>query len=359
MRFLLLCGFMFLLVEAPLHSQILITKNQMPIPDSVYNYTRAFPTGISYADTGPDFIWDYSDLNNLSATTLTMDAPSHTPLVYQLVFNNPIFANNNSTHAQPGIEINLPASFGFSLTDVFNFYKNSNTAFTLVGIGATINGIQTPIPYQIKDKIYQFPLEYGDIDTSTFLFDISIPSIGGWKQGGTRINAVDGWGTILLPGNQSYEVLRVKTSLTLRDTIRFESGGITLPVTRKQFEYKFLTLGSEFPVLQINTQLLFLSSGPQIVQSVIYKEAPPSTASINDEEDNGLIVFPNPVDDVLHIQCSDHCIGYAIFDLQGKIWSNGAVQADISIKHLSTGIYILRLFLDNGRTMSKKFIRNE
>ncbi|MCZ2443781.1 MAG: hypothetical protein LC101_08425 [Flavobacteriales bacterium] len=258
MRFLLLCGFMFLLVEAPLHSQILITKNQMPIPDSVYNYTRAFPTGISYADTGPDFIWDYSDLNNLSATTLTMDAPSHTPLVYQLVFNNPIFANNNSTHAQPGIEINLPASFGFSLTDVFNFYKNSNTAFTLVGIGATINGIQTPIPYQIKDKIYQFPLEYGDIDTSTFLFDISIPSIGGWKQGGTRINAVDGWGTILLPGNQSYEVLRVKTSLTLRDTIRL----------RKRNENNLninFTLGSVSGGRLIHSY--YFSARPQIVQS--------------------------------------------------------------------------------------------
>lgn len=346
--------FHFLFVS--LSAQIVITKNQMPVPDSLYAYNRAFPNNINYSNAGPNYIWDYSQLSELSSVMLSMADPIHTPFVYQVIFNNPLLPNNNSTHAEEGVEINLPSSFGFSLTDVYNFYKNSNSSFTLTGIGATINGIQTPIPYQIKDQVYSFPLEYGDIDTSSFLFAIEIPTIGYWKQYGTRINSVDGWGTLLLPGSQAYEVLRIKTSLTLRDTIHFESSGFTLPVTRKQFEYKFITLQSEFPALQINTQLLFLSTGPQVVQSVLYKKAPVSS-SIYAEDNPLLQVWPNPVSDILYLNMSDDAMQYSLLDINGKELENGHLKEFIDVSQYPAGIYVLKISEKNGSVSTKRIIK--
>lgn len=343
------------------HAQITITKNDMPAIDSLYPYIRCVPINVNFTATGANYTWDYTNLNTLGNQTLSMVNPAITPLVYQLVFNNPLLPNNNSTHAQEGVELNLPASFGFTVTDVYNFYKNSNTSFTQVGFCATINGIQTPIPYQLKDMVYQFPLDFGDQDITEFYFEINIPTVGFWKQKGERTNEVDGWGTLLLPGNQAYEVLRVKTTLHLTDSIRLESAGFTLPVTRKLYEYKFLAKGNKFPVLQINTQPAFLTTGPQIVQSVTYKSPEPevNTVSLPDFS-NAVKVFPNPAQHEIGISGIDwqEVRDFVIIDLNGRIIQQGLPQAPVwNVSHLPAGVYLMVLRDMHGKAFTSRWVK--
>jgi hypothetical protein len=348
-------------ISQSVFAQISITKDDMPATDSLYPYIRCVPINVNFSSTGVNHTWDYTNLNTLGDQTLNMVNPSVTPLVYQLVFNNPFFPNNNSTHAQEGVELNLPASFGFTVTDVYNFFKNSNTSFTQVGFCATINGIQTPIPYQVKDKVYQFPLDFGDQDISDFYFEITIPTVGFWKQKGKRTNEVDGWGTIMLPGNQTYEVLRVKTTLNLTDSIRLESAGFTLPISRKQYEYKFLAKGNKFPVLQINTQPALLTTGPQIIQSVIYKKPDPEINTTSLQGWNTSVnVFPNPAMHEIGINGLDwqQVRYFTITDLKGTVMQQGIPLTPVwNVSQLPAGIYLLLLTDVHGQVYTTRWVK--
>lgn len=333
---------LFLIPLPILSSQISISSSDIPEVDSLYLYQNANFSGVDYNTTGANMIWDYT---GLVPTTTSQDSfvdPASTNFVYQLVFNNFLFPANDATHAQLNALFSIPSGFGFTIDNVTNFYKNSSSSFTLLGIGATINSIPTPIPYTTKDKIYQFPLEYNDYDSSDYYFEIDIPTIGFWKQKGIRVNSVDGWGTLNLPNGETHQVLRVKTKLYLTDSLRIDSLGFTLPVNRIQYEYKFLSHDWKQPVLQINTQPLLLTFGPEIITSVRYKYTPLSS-SVENENNFSFLIFPNPVSNVILLHDFEN-IHYEIYSIDGKIIQHGLITNHvIQTQALNAGNYILKI----------------
>lgn len=77
----------------------------------------------------------------------------------------------------------------------------------------------------------------------------------------------------------------------------------------------------------------------------------------NSSEKFKLIMYPNPVRDILHLS-ENNLSSYEIFNISGqKIYSEKIDKNYINLSKLMEGTYILNLTLKNGKTISQKFIK--
>ena len=137
--------------------------------------------------------------------------------VFSVVFNNFSFNPNRSNLATAGQDFSLGT---VTVTGVYDFFYNSSASYAQTGFGANVNGVPLPIAYSPKDLVYQFPLQMGDVDTSESGYQVDLTSTVGlfFQVNRTRVNEVDGWGTLITPYG-THDVLRIKTTVRERDSV--------------------------------------------------------------------------------------------------------------------------------------------
>ena len=86
-----------------------------------------------------------------------------------------------------------------------------------VGFGANINGLPASVRYDTIETIFNFPLSYGNADSSRAYYLASVPSLGTYGQW-IRAYEVDGWGSLQTPF-QTYDVIRIRTTIKQKDTL--------------------------------------------------------------------------------------------------------------------------------------------
>lgn len=70
-------------------------------------------------------------------------------------------------------------------------------------------------------------------------------------------------------------------------------------------------------------------------------------------------IFPNPTTDVLNIESQTPLSITQVFDLKGReIWTESQTPTRINISSLATGVYFVRVFDENGRFATIKFMKN-
>jgi len=73
---------------------------------------------------------------------------------------------------------------------------------------------------------------------------------------------------------------------------------------------------------------------------------------------NGCSVFPNPVDDILNISCSDNAISrIEIFDNLGRKVYGQTYKEIIDVSSFSKGLYLLKVYDTNGQVSVSKIIK--
>ncbi|MES2381450.1 MAG: T9SS type A sorting domain-containing protein [Bacteroidota bacterium] len=73
---------------------------------------------------------------------------------------------------------------------------------------------------------------------------------------------------------------------------------------------------------------------------------------------NSFNIYPMPVTDVLYIQSAQPVLSYAVYNIAGKLLTEGnETSAGIAVSHLTSGFYFVKLTTAIG-TSSKKFIKN-
>lgn len=239
---LLLCGKAF--------SQITITSADMPTAlDTIRISVKTTLPGFQPDSTGANFNWDFSSLVPDSQRVIKCEKPSNT--AYALYYG---------FLATYGIYNHTPDQFPFSLvgtppTNVYDFYRKqagANGYLAIVGQGLTIGGQAIPAFYQPADRVYKFPMNYGDKDTSVSGFGAPIPNFGYYRKEQTRVNEVDGWGTLTTPYG-TFNTLRVKSTLSIIDSIYLDTLGFGFNIPRQNIiEYKWLANGLDLPVLEID-----------------------------------------------------------------------------------------------------------
>jgi len=330
------------LIVAPfcLSAQITITKNHLPLGGDILAQENATINGtFDEGDTGPNHVWNF-DESNLTLTgniqqTECVDI-STTPFAYQVFFNSPFDSEHNSDFAVGlasigGSTQGLPVT----LEDIYSYYQNSNSRYAIVGVGATVSGI--PIPQQADpvDVVYDYPVAFGDLHTSVSEQVIQIPTLGYRKTNQTRVNEVDGWGTVNYFGT-SYNAIRVKTTINASDSIYVDFLGFGFQFDRPEaVEYKFLVHEWMVPLVQVN-YTAGANSGVLVASqpvSVVENSAPQ------------FAVFPNPTTEHLTVNWEGaNNVPYAIFNLEGKRVMEGSLSnnSQIEVSVLANGLYFLK-----------------
>lgn len=265
----LLVGVLILLTGISSFSQLSLTQSDFPSAgDEIMVSKDLFlPAGQSLENTGPETYWDYSDLQIFSQDTLVFTNTFGVDPILGLVFTDIFFNPNRSNVVQLFGDFALIP--GFEVQDISTFNYKSASAFVQKGLGLSFAGIPLPVVFNDFDTLYRFPVTYGDIDSSTGGWNVSIPALGSYNSQSKRINTVDGWGTLATPYG-TFEALRMRTVIDYNDSIYIDSLQFGFAFPRSVIEYKWFGDNQDIPLLQINTIPDF--GFGEIITSIQYRD---------------------------------------------------------------------------------------
>ncbi len=349
-----------------LSAQITITSADMPIVnDTIRLSVTNNIQGQNPALTGVNYVWDYSMLTASSQKIDTFFSVTSTPVAYQFFFNNSIlYSSHKASFATRGQDFVMPpiVPIPLSITEVFNFSKNSTSKFENVGFGSKISGIPSSTRNMPIDIEYVFPLNYNDSNFSSSKFLVSIPTLASYGQSMDRSSVVDGWGSLTTPLG-TFNVLRVKSVLAKVDTFYLDTLGFGTNFSRpEEIEYKWLANGKGLPVLKIVT-----TAG--IVTSIQYQDV--VIVGIEEHKNIGdVIVYPNPTNGLVNVMFSttkSSKLNYTVKDVSGKIIltntintqvGNNNLSIDFTKQNISKGVYFIELSTEKD-VITQKIIFSE
>ena len=336
---------------ANVDAQITITDADMPSLSGVYVRDNANATNAAVVDlsvTGPNTTWDYSTMGSSNIDTIDYVSVSSTSFGYQLYFNNPLSPSYHSDLAVKGI--NFPSIPGspISITNVINYFKiDGSNGYIQTGFGATISALPASVKYTPRDKVLPLPCTYGITESNPFQWLFQVPTIGAYGQNKVRTTEVDGWGTLILPNGGSYQVLRVKSTLTGFDTISF--GPVNLGIPSTQIEYRWIAQGEGEPVMRANATQL---GGTSQLTNLNYKHHDPNGLQAKSMLNTQLDLYPNPassminvnyftpVSDAMQINIYD-LTGVLVYQKSGQSQANTNNKYQIELSNLASGMYHL------------------
>ena len=341
---LLICLISAINVQA----QITIVKADMPVAGDTIRFSNAsIQTVVDLTLTGTSYLWNFANLIPVSQGVDTFLTVSSTPFIYSLFYNQ--FGSNPANLAQKGQDITGVTQL--QITNVFNFYNKTNSQYEQVGIGASLNGITTPVAFSSHDIIYRFPMNFGNADSSDSNMSLTIPALGTYAQQTHRVNHVDGWGSLVTPYG-THNVLRVVTDLTGSDSLYVDTLGFGFsqqrPLTR---EYKWWANGMEIPLLQINTTVLGTN---ETITTIIYRDNYVVNVGLNQlyGETNQPTIYPNPSsgNTTVHFNSTSIVpVTLQLLDVSGKLISeeiNPVVVGENSLfiaAKVTQGTYFLKI----------------
>jgi len=332
-------------------AQITITRNDMPnIGDTIRTSFTVVQNGINYEQAGADIEWDFSNLLPGFQAIDTFVSINTLPLVYQLVFN-PLVA----TIASPVSGFDLIP--GINLTDIYQFFRETNNFFGNAGVAFTFEGIPVPLKYDQPDIYFRFPVTYLGTDSSESSFNLALPDIGYLETNRKRVNHVDAWGTVTTPYG-TFPTIRVKSNLTTYDSIYIDSLQFGQGLNREFIEYKWLANNMGIPLIQIDEEGPLLTA--RYIDSVRLLTGVEHLAF----SEPGFRLYPNPANDFVYAEFSlEHSalLKIELYDLSGRLRSEpinqyftaGTHTRIIHLGNLKAGVYIVKASTSNRHIIRK------
>lgn len=337
-------------------AQITITDGDMASVNDTFRVSvTANMQGYDPALTGANYTWSFDTLQADFQRVDTFLSVSSTPNVYNFVFFGASYAQVGPTPSN--------TSSQFSFEDVYNFFDNSTSSYEQMGFGAKVNGNPIPVKYSQYDRIYKFPLNYNDTDSSFAEYGFSVPNYGYYGQEITRIDTTDGYGSLTTPFG-TFQTLRVKSTVYREDTIYYDSLGFGTTFTRPvEIEYKWLAANEGIPILSVTER--------NATYNVVYRDSmrdvyQVSTPKLGSNEFDGMKVYPNPASNKVYVKLTTPSNGnyqLRLLDITGKeilqkeIWVSGNPRSkrfSIQSQGIHPGVYLLQLQSPGGEIMVEK-----
>lgn len=336
------------------NGQITISSTNMPSAGDTIRYsTVQLAPGVDFKTTGANKTWDFTGLKASSQAVYEYKSSTTTPYILNFGFS--------------AIGLKIADSLGsgqMGLKNVYNFFKKSTAKWENVGIGFQLGAL--PLPQSGKhtnaDEIYQFPLNYNDKDSSSFVLKVPltavIVNIGNYFQDGKRINTVDGWGKISTPYKNDMECIRIKSVITQKDSIAASIQGqqpINFAFPNNRVEYKWLSNTEKIPVLEVSGTEIGGNFTPTIIRYRDNVKAG-TNVGINGIDKSLRVVYPNPANDQLNIEWSTlipRDLKLFVFDMEGKLVESITYTLEdktikVNTTKLSSGKYVALLITDQG-----------
>ncbi len=342
-----------------LPAQPIIEASGFTAANSQLEYSNAGPLwqpAFDLETAGEGIDWNLDDF-----TAIAQAPEQYLPLSNLGFFYQFVFGPTQNPHAQAShyIEFETPdvgelgEDIPFNFSDIYSFYRNDNNGYYQVGVSFTIEGLPLLTPYDHTDRIYSFPMAYGDMDTSYVEYLIDIPLLGSYGQNGWRYNHVDAWGT-LTANEQTYDVLRVRAERLLTDTINIPQFELLQSVERPlQVDYSWISPDIEGELLRISTV------DGLIISAQLYN--PTLTMTDNTAEaSTDLHIWPNPSSDFCRLDLPASRGTLEVFDMRGTLIHATTTTGDthqLSTTSWAEGLYLMRFADPTGRISTGKLLR--
>ncbi len=345
----------FLCISYSSTGQITVTTDDMPNTGDAVRISNNITTGgIDYTLTGENYTWDFSTLFPLTQTVDTFESVASVPFLYQLVF----FPNIVANLAKPFSDFDLIP--GLDITDPYLFYMNTNSNYKDVGFAVTFNVIPLPIKYDDPDILYDFPVNYGNVDSSFSGFELGLANLGFAGIDRKRVNTVDGWGTLITPYG-TFDALRIKSHVFETDTIYIDSIGFGTTIERDYTEYKWMGNGKGLPLLQVTEEF-----GLTTVAYIDSVRNPVTAIPETENSELSIDVFPNPAGNsaTVSIDCKQYgrvslavcnMAGIKVRDIYNGTMKNGKHDYEIDLEGIPAGLYLIRIVMPD-EVCNKKLI---
>lgn len=347
-----------LVSSAVAQTPIVLTNTNMPSANDTLRYTSVSLNSVSnYTTTGTNFSWNFGSVTSTTAGIRSFKSALQTPYA--------VFFLSFTGFAEKLPDISLGGAFSF--TDYYNFYKKQTNpqAFIADGVGLTFSSVPLPSYYTDKDELYLFPMTYPKYDSTTFRF--STPSVSlipiVYTKTGYRVTRVDGWGTVTTPyGTEN--CLRIVTTQYAKDSIKTAFLPLGFPNTVRS--YQWMTLNSKIPYFEVTGNVVGNNFVPTTARYRGYAKTPiepPNTTGIAEAESGTeqIVVYPNPVSNVLHLGAVRGDLTFSLLDAQGKFLRTinlkaGESTQEIEVSDLAPGIYSLSGILE-AKAIQIKFVK--
>jgi Secretion system C-terminal sorting domain len=325
-------------------AQITITSADMPIAGDTIRHSNAsiFLTNVNLNDTGANKTWDYSNMIPLSQALDSFRTPTDISFTYFLLPAGCVGLRTN-VDILTGLPLPVPIS------DVYSFYQVQNTpvnAYVTKALGASVSGISLPFTYTDVDERFFFPITYGRRDSSTYLENISLPTVGSIKISGYRITKADAWGTIKTPYYSTpTPCLRVRSEIHEIDSITLSTGA-PIAYPRNSVEFRWMVNGDHYPALFCTANLI--NPTTVAIASIDFRDVyrpdlNPSAVNNTNSPFTLIQAYPNPSSNgvyTLTLPESWNNFTTEVFDMQGKAVSSGTTR-EVNISTLPKGDYLI------------------
>jgi hypothetical protein len=187
--------------------------------------------------------------------------------------------------------------------------------------------------------IMNYPFALGNSTSDNFSGNVTTTATGTIPATGTSMTGVDGLGTLMLPGNNTYNnVVRFH----LKDSANASVFGSAVTFVRDVYEYYDFTVGN-LPVFITMTvtvnSALFANSSTLILS----KDQPTTFVGLEENQANPLVLFPNPVQQSLCIKGINYGEAFQIQNGLGQIVLEGLFDNSIDVTNLANGIYVVKI----------------
>lgn len=328
-------------ISGSLSAQITVNNADMPSTGDTIRTSITVADGTyDFSRTGNNYNWNFEDLLPVTQRVDTFMSVTQTPVSFWPFF---ITSANLATKFNPANV--LP---GLPALEAYNFFNNTSSSYKDVGYGIVISGAPLPLKYNSADMIYKFPMTNGTSHESASGLEISIPDMGYILIDRNRTSVVDGWGTLTTPYG-TFDVLRLKSTVSEYDSMYIDSLQQGFPVQRDYIQYQWIGKNFGLPLLSVTEDASFGST-------VVYLD---SVRDVNvglaeNRFAGKCTIIPNPVSNTLRFTIDSNNSGMAhisVYDMRGKslldqshLYRSGEtieIQLDNYSTNLTPGTYVV------------------
>lgn len=345
---------LFLAAATQSGAQISITATDLPSAGDTLRYSRASPlsSGINTSLTGANFSWNFSSLTPVSQGIDSYRTALQVNPIYAFTISPSAFGYKVADSV-PGFN---PSTAPVQARNLYLFFskKTSPARYVAEGGAITINGVPTAANYSDEDEWFFSPLQFGDVDSSTYSLTFSIASLGTYKQQGYRKTTVDGWGTITTPfATTPVQVLRVRSEIVGTDSV---SGlGLNIAIPRNVVEYRWMASSQRYPLLYVTANRI---GANEIITDVRYRDVartitPVSIGAVPAVQE--FAVYPNPARNsvALAVPAGWQQFSIRVYSNSGALVLSSANRTSLDVSSLAGGAYFIILEKGSERAVAK------
>lgn len=321
-----------ILFVSKLSAQITLTSSINPVAGDIDNSATCDTNNISQGNSGANQTWSFLSLIRQDSSVINFVPAGSTPYSVQFPTSNIAFTTDN-------------VNYGYTTTSSGNYIINGQASPDLM------------INYTDPELFMQYPFTYNSSITDNFESNFTSGGFTTFRTGTTTITG-DAWGTIILPSGSYANALRVKYTITTKDSLTL---GTVL--TSVLTSYNWFVTGKKFPVFEIiytsysvngipitNSKVVNYNLGTVIGVTNISNETPDKYKLSQN--------YPNPFNPATKISFSIPKQGFVnmkVYDILGKevmtlvneIKQAGSYDVNFNGSNFASGVYFYRIESDN------------